>query len=89
MVSASDHPHAFLDLHPIERVSGTVILPGSKSISNRTLLLAAVANGTTLVRGLLASDDTARMLQALAGASPVKITIGAGEAKRQDLRIGR
>ncbi|MFN0301855.1 MAG: 3-phosphoshikimate 1-carboxyvinyltransferase [Burkholderiales bacterium] len=57
---------AFFDLQPIERVGGTVILPGSKSISNRTLLLAALASGTTLVRGLLASDDTARMLEALA-----------------------
>jgi 3-phosphoshikimate 1-carboxyvinyltransferase len=57
---------AYLDLAPIGSVSGTVALPGSKSISNRTLLLAALANGTTEVRGLLASDDTARMLDALA-----------------------
>ena len=47
-------------------MAGTVRLPGSKSISNRTLLLAALAEGTTDVRGLLASDDTARMLDALA-----------------------
>jgi 3-phosphoshikimate 1-carboxyvinyltransferase len=40
-------------------------LPGSKSISNRTLLLAALALGTTEIRDLLASDDTARMLEAL------------------------
>ena len=56
---------AFLDLAPIARVAGTVVLPGSKSISNRTLLLAALASGTTSVRGLLASDDTDRMLAAL------------------------
>ena len=40
-------------------------LPGSKSISNRTLLLAALAEGTTQVRGLLDSDDTRVMLEAL------------------------
>ncbi|KAF0812907.1 3-phosphoshikimate 1-carboxyvinyltransferase [Andreprevotia sp. IGB-42] len=57
---------AFLDLSPISRVAGTVDLPGSKSISNRTLLLAALSSGETLVKGLLASDDTQRMLEALA-----------------------
>jgi len=55
----------FLDLSPIARVSGTVVLPGSKSISNRTLLLAALAEGTTEVKALLASDDTGHMLEAL------------------------
>ncbi len=45
--------------------NGTITLPGSKSISNRTLLLAALANGITEIRDLLASDDTARMLEAL------------------------
>lgn len=44
---------------------GTIKLPGSKSISNRTLLLAALAKGTTEIHDLLASDDTARMLEAL------------------------
>jgi 3-phosphoshikimate 1-carboxyvinyltransferase len=44
---------------------GTIRLPGSKSISNRTLLLAALAEGTTLIHDLLRSDDTERMLQAL------------------------
>ncbi|MGS7457435.1 3-phosphoshikimate 1-carboxyvinyltransferase, partial [Mycobacterium tuberculosis] len=43
----------------------TITLPGSKSISNRTLLLAALAEGKTVIRDLLASDDTARMLEAL------------------------
>lgn len=55
----------FLDLAPISRVAGTVKLPGSKSISNRTLLLAALADGDSEVRGLLDSDDTQRMLEAL------------------------
>ncbi len=44
---------------------GTITLPGSKSISNRTLLLAALADGVTEIRDLLASDDTSRMLEAL------------------------
>lgn len=45
--------------------TGEITLPGSKSISNRTLLLAALANGNTQVYDLLASDDTERMLDAL------------------------
>lgn len=52
-------------LKPTTQTSGTVTLPGSKSISNRTLLLAALAQGTTQIREVLASDDTARMLEAL------------------------
>ncbi|MGQ0442304.1 MAG: 3-phosphoshikimate 1-carboxyvinyltransferase, partial [Methylophilaceae bacterium] len=44
---------------------GQIQLPGSKSISNRTLLLATLANGMTRIKGLLASDDTDRMLEAL------------------------
>ena len=44
---------------------GSITLPGSKSISNRTLLLAALADGVTEIRDLLASDDTSRMLEAL------------------------
>ncbi len=55
-----------LTLGPIRRIAGTVRLPGSKSISNRVLLLAALATGTTLVRDLLDSDDTRVMLDALA-----------------------
>jgi 3-phosphoshikimate 1-carboxyvinyltransferase len=54
-----------LNLPPVSKAAGTVKLPGSKSISNRTLLLAALAEGTTHIRDLLASDDTARMLEAL------------------------
>jgi len=46
-------------------MAGTVVLPGSKSISNRILLLAALAEGVTEVKGLLASDDTRHMLDAL------------------------
>ena len=54
-----------LDLQPIARVAGTVTLPGSKSITNRVLLLAALAEGTTLVRDPLQADDTSVMLDAL------------------------
>ena len=55
----------FLDLHTASEVRGTVRLPGSKSISNRILLLAALANGATHVRDILISDDTICMLNAL------------------------
>lgn len=54
-----------LHLKPATKASGTIKLPGSKSISNRILLLAALAKGTTEIKGLLASDDTDRMLEAL------------------------
>ena len=56
---------AFLDVPALRAVSGTVRLPGSKSISNRVLLLAALCDGQTTVRDLLDSDDTRVMLQAL------------------------
>jgi len=56
----------FLDLAPVARAEGTVDLPGSKSISNRTLLLAALAEGDTRLSGLLDADDVDRMLDALA-----------------------
>ncbi|NVH75590.1 3-phosphoshikimate 1-carboxyvinyltransferase [Paraburkholderia sp. JPY432] len=55
----------FLDLGPFSRASGTVRLPGSKSISNRVLLLAALAEGETTITNLLDSDDTRVMLEAL------------------------
>jgi 3-phosphoshikimate 1-carboxyvinyltransferase len=56
---------AFLDLPPLQGASGTVTLPGSKSISNRVLLLSALCQGTTVVHDLLDSDDTRVMLAAL------------------------
>ena len=57
--------HDFLDLPQLISSAGTIRLPGSKSISNRVLLLAALAEGETEVCDLLASDDTERMLDAL------------------------
>ena len=53
-------------LQPVRRARGTIRLPGSKSISNRALLLAAMARGATVLEGLLDSDDTRVMRQALA-----------------------
>ena len=55
----------FLDLPPLLSARGTITLPGSKSISNRILLLAALAQGTTEIRDVLLSDDTERMLDGL------------------------
>ena len=55
----------FIDLPPLRSASGTVRLPGSKSISNRVLLLAGLAAGETVVHDLLDSDDTRVMLDAL------------------------
>ncbi|MFU9137731.1 3-phosphoshikimate 1-carboxyvinyltransferase [Erwinia tasmaniensis] len=54
-----------LTLQPIALVEGTVNLPGSKSVSNRALLLAALASGTTRLTNLLDSDDVRHMLNAL------------------------
>jgi 3-phosphoshikimate 1-carboxyvinyltransferase len=61
MAAYPDH----LDLGPLDRAGGNVRLPGSKSISNRILLLAALAEGRTRIHDLLASDDVERMLEAL------------------------
>lgn len=70
-----------LSLPAVNHAEGSIILPGSKSISNRTLLLAALATGTTEIRDLLASDDTARMLEALEKLG-VKLEIFANNAWR-------
>lgn len=66
-----------LVLAPVTRAHGTIELPGSKSISNRVLLLAALSAGTTEIYGLLESDDTRVMLQALSG-------LGIGVGRRKD-----
>ena len=88
-----------LDLAPIKAVRGTVTLPGSKSISNRTLLLAGLAEGETLIRDVLDSDDTQHMITALrtlgvsvheAGPRALRVK-GAGGAfpvKQADLFLG-
>jgi len=89
---------AFLDLPPLEAAGGEVRLPGSKSISNRVLLLAALSEGTTEVHDLLASDDTRVMLDALraigcavdeAGGGTVRITgLGAARPRSAKLFLG-
>jgi len=54
-----------LDLAPVQSAQGEIVLPGSKSLSNRALLLAALARGETRLQGLLDADDTRIMLAAL------------------------
>jgi 3-phosphoshikimate 1-carboxyvinyltransferase len=71
-----------LDLGPLSRAAGTVRLPGSKSISNRVLLLAALAQGETKVGGLLDAEDTQVMRAALG-----KLGAQLG-AKQADLFLG-
>jgi 3-phosphoshikimate 1-carboxyvinyltransferase len=83
-----------LELGPLRRAAGTVRLPGSKSISNRVLLLAALAQGETAVRGLLDADDTRVMRTALgrlgvgAREDGVRGAGGAFAQKQADLFLG-
>ena len=76
------HParREYLDLRALSRASGTVRLPGSKSISNRTLLLCALGEGSTRVIDLLRSDDTSRMLEALEALGVRIVQSGEGSA---------
>jgi len=88
----------FLDLDPIARAEGTVKMPGSKSISNRVLLLSALARGNTLVRDLLDADDTRVMLGALqrlgievahvSGGITIRGVAGEFPVKSADLALG-
>jgi 3-phosphoshikimate 1-carboxyvinyltransferase len=84
----------FLDLPAAHRASGSVHLPGSKSISNRALLLAALARGTTELSGLLDADDTRVMIEALRTlgiaieGSRVHGAGGAPPVKRANLFLG-
>ncbi|GGE61918.1 3-phosphoshikimate 1-carboxyvinyltransferase [Paenalcaligenes hominis] len=65
-----------ITLEPATHASGTVHLPGSKSISNRALLLAALTPGITSLTGVLASDDTRVMIDALnqLGVEAIKVS---------------
>jgi 3-phosphoshikimate 1-carboxyvinyltransferase len=88
----------FLDLRPARLARGTVRLPGSKSISNRVLLLAALASGETEVSGLLDADDTRVMRDALArlgvalterpGGMTIRGVGGVFPEKKADLFLG-
>ncbi len=71
-----------LDLPHVKSAHGAVQLPGSKSISNRILLLASLAEGTTLIQDLLASDDTERMIESL-----IKLGISITPADSNAFRI--
>ncbi len=73
---------AQLTLPPARRVEGEVALPGSKSISNRMLLLAALAHGTTKLADVLVADDTDRMIDALR-ALGVAIIVDSDPAKAE------
>ena len=74
----------FLTLAPRQlKAHNTVALPGSKSISNRTLLLAALADNACEIRSLLKSDDTDRMLEALAALGIKLETTASGSLKIQ------
>jgi 3-phosphoshikimate 1-carboxyvinyltransferase len=86
----------FLDIPPLAGAHGTVTLPGSKSISNRVLLLAALSRGRTVIHDLLDSDDTRVMLAALAQlgcdvahSGSTTVTIGGlgGQAPRSPARL--
>lgn len=76
-----------LTLNPIAKVAGEVHLPGSKSISNRVLLLAALAEGTTHITNLLDSDDIKHMLNALT-ALGINYTLSACRTKCEVHGIG-
>ena len=86
---------AFLDVPALQSAQGTVTLPGSKSISNRVLLLAALCQGTTTLHDLLDSDDTRVMLNALRqmgckvveAGSTVSITGLGGQAPTAELDL--
>ena len=54
-----------IQIGPFTRAQGSIVLPGSKSISNRVLLLAALSSGTTTLKNLLDADDTQVMRNAL------------------------
>ena len=73
---------AALDLARVRRAAGTLRLPGSKSISNRTLLLSALARGATTLNGLLESDDTRVMRDALEALGVRIETLGSPESVR-------
>ena len=68
-----------INIGPYTKAEGIVVLPGSKSISNRTLLLAALCQGETIVRNLLKSDDTDVMLAALAKLGVTVTSLGNGD----------
>ncbi|MBW8882109.1 MAG: hypothetical protein JF615_12025, partial [Asticcacaulis sp.] len=63
--SPSSPPAAVRLVPPKGSLSGRIALPGSKSITNRVLLIAALADGKSEISGALKSDDTSYMARAL------------------------
>ncbi|MNQ30759.1 3-phosphoshikimate 1-carboxyvinyltransferase [compost metagenome] len=76
----------YLDLPRVRRAQGVIALPGSKSISNRVLLLSAIAEGSTVITGLLDSDDTRVMLGALRQLGVQVSELDAGRVTVQGVR---
>jgi 3-phosphoshikimate 1-carboxyvinyltransferase len=76
-----------LTLKPIKHVNGQIQLPGSKSLSNRILLLSAMARGTTEVYNLLDSDDTVHMIEALRMLG-IKLRLSEDKTRCQVLGLG-
>lgn len=86
----SQHPNRFRAA-PVRRVGGSIVVPGDKSISHRALMLGAVAEGPTVVRGFLASEDCLATQAALeAMGVPIRReadgTVHVGGVGRQGLR---
>lgn len=89
---------AYLDLPAVGRLAGEMTLPGSKSITNRVLLLAALSRGETVLDGVLDSDDARVMLDALRvlgvglehlGGTRWKVQgVGAFPVKRAEIFVG-
>ncbi|CAB3846612.1 3-phosphoshikimate 1-carboxyvinyltransferase [Achromobacter anxifer] len=76
----------YLDLPRVRQARGVIALPGSKSISNRVLLLSAIAEGSTVITGLLDSDDTRVMLAALRQLGVQVSELDAGSVTVQGVR---
>ncbi len=75
-----------LTVHPISSISGELTLPGSKSLSNRVLLLAALSEGTTRVENLLDSADIRYMLGAL---KDLKVPVDVDFDEKTAIVVGR
>ena len=72
-----------LEILPLQSVPNlTIQIPGSKSLTNRALILAALANGTSTLHGALASEDTAVMIESLRRLGFDVIEEDAGETLR-------
>lgn len=98
MTNITDETHAVKIVRPTSPIHGLVPVSGSKSLSNRALLLAALSNGTTELMGCLVSDDTIYMAASLrkmgvqiSELNPIKITIkseGTLKAPTEPLFVG-